>query len=318
VERVSFGILHDFRRPATDRRPYAEYYAECLDEVAAADRLGFDTVWLSEHHATEDGMMPAPLVAAAAIAARTERIRIGTSILVLPFHHPVRVAEQVAVADLLSGGRMVLGVGQGYAEHEFALFGVDRRHRGTLLDEAVAVLRQAWTRDRLDFHGRHWQFEDVPVTPRPERSIPVYVAGVSAAGLRRAARIGDGVLVYCATPRDLVARQALLAEAAPYLCTSILHVDRDPDRAWAEAAPGIGYLEGQIASLSGQAAPALDRDEYLVGTPEQVAARLVELREATGFVHFAHWARLPGLSHRRALETLELVATEVVPRLPIP
>jgi probable F420-dependent oxidoreductase len=315
----TFGVLHDFRRPLPDRGPYAAYYAECLDEVAEADRLGFDAVWLSEHHSTLDGMMPAPLVLAGAIAARTRRIRIGTSILVLPFHHPIRVAEEVAVADLLCGGRLVLGVGQGYAEQEFALFGVDRRHRGALLEEAVEVIRQAWTEDRVCFHGRHWSFDDVAVTPRPERTVPVYVGGVTEAGLRRAARIGDGIIVYCATPRDLMARRALLdsvagADRVPFVCTSVLHVADDAELAWAEAAPGIAYLEGQIAAYGGRsAAERLDRADYLVGTPDDVAGRLVELHGATGFDHFAHWARLPGLTHERALETLLLVATRVVP-----
>lgn len=114
----TFGIMHDFRRP--DGGDHHEYYAECLDEVALADRLDLDAVWLSEHHLTDDGMTPAPLVLAAAIAARTSRLRIGTSVLVLPLHHPLRVAEEAAVVDLLSGGRLVLGVGQGYAEREFA------------------------------------------------------------------------------------------------------------------------------------------------------------------------------------------------------
>ena len=134
-----------------------------------ADQLGFDGVWLSEHHLTGDGMLPAPLVMAAALAARTERIRIGTNILGLPVHHPLRVAEDAAVVDLLSDGRLTLGVGQGYSEREFAAFGVDRRRRGALLEEGVRAIRTAWSE----------------VTPRPHGRIPIYVAGVTAAGVER-------------------------------------------------------------------------------------------------------------------------------------
>jgi alkanesulfonate monooxygenase SsuD/methylene tetrahydromethanopterin reductase-like flavin-dependent oxidoreductase (luciferase family) len=237
---ATFGILHDFRQPLPHTRGYPEFYAECLDEVAEAERLGFETVWLSEHHFTPDGMPPSPLVLAAAVAARTTTIRIGTSVLVLPLHHPLRVAEDAAAVDLLSGGRLVLGVGQGYAEHEFAAFGVDRRRRGPRLDEAVGVLRD-------------WAHDGVPVTPSPDRTVPLYVGGVTEKGLRRAVRLGDGVIVYCGTPADLVARRALLDTIdadVPLVATSILHVAEDADTAWAQAAPGIAYLEGQIATYA--------------------------------------------------------------------
>ena len=310
----SFGILHDLRRPSTDRRPYSTYYTECLDEIAHADRLGFDAVWMPEHHGTDDGMLPSPLVMAAAIAARTTRIRIGTSILVLPFHHPIRVAEDVAVADLLSGGRMVLGVGQGYAEQEFALFGKDRRQRGTLLEESVEVIRKAWTGERFSHHGTHWNFDDILVTPSPDRQIPVYVGGVTPKGLERAARIGDGLLVYCAKPADLIDRRKLYDGPLPFVCTTVLHVTDNSDQAWSEAAPGIAYLEGQLAAHDNRAAPDLHRDDYLVGTPDEIADRIRDLHAATGFAHLAHWARLPGLTHAQALHSLDLLS-EVVAKV---
>lgn len=310
---MTLGIMHDFRQRLPHERTGAEFYAECLDEVAEADRLGFDTVWMPEHHLTPDGMLPSPLVMAAAIGARTRRIRIGTGILVLPLHHPVRVAEDAAVADLISGGRLILGVGQGYAGREFAAFGVDRRRRAALLEENVAVLRRALSAGRDD---------DPAVTPGPGRRIPVYVGGVTEPALRRAARIGDGIIVYCATPRELRARRALLdtvldGRRLPLVCTSVLHVAEDPEQAWAEARPGIAYLEGGIASYSDADAGARvqDRAEYLVGTPEDVAGRLAALRRDVRFDHFAYWARLPGLSHARAMESLRLVMSRVRPAL---
>jgi alkanesulfonate monooxygenase SsuD/methylene tetrahydromethanopterin reductase-like flavin-dependent oxidoreductase (luciferase family) len=300
---ATFGILHDFRQPLPHTVDYADYYAECLAEVAEAERLGFRTVWLSEHHLTPDGMPPSPLVLAAAIAARTTRIEIGTSVLVLPLHHPLRVAEDAALVDLLSGGRLVLGVGQGYAEREFAAFGVDRRRRGALLEESVATLRD-------------WSHAGAPVTPSPKRTVPLYVGGVTEQGLRRAVRLGDGVIIYCGTPADLLARRALLDtidESTPLIATSILHVAEDADEAWERAAPGIAYLEGQIAAYAEREPGSLRREDYLVGTPEEVAARLAELRDRLRFVHFAHWARLPGMSHACALESLRLVAERVLP-----
>ncbi|MGW6277341.1 LLM class flavin-dependent oxidoreductase [Kribbella sp. NPDC055071] len=212
---VEFGVLVDVRQEG------AGYSAERIDEVVLADRLGFDTAWLSEHHLAPDGILPSPLVMAGILAARTERIRIGTNVVVLPLHHPLRVAEDAAVLDLVSGGRFVLGVGQGYSEREFAAFGADRRRRGALLSDGVATIRQAWA-------------GELGVTPRPHGTIPIYAAGVTAAGLRRAASIGDGIIIYCATPADLIARRTLLDEVVetppPLLCTGIMHVAETPTK----------------------------------------------------------------------------------------
>jgi alkanesulfonate monooxygenase SsuD/methylene tetrahydromethanopterin reductase-like flavin-dependent oxidoreductase (luciferase family) len=291
---IEFGVLMDVRGEDG-------YGGERVEEVVVAERLGFDGVWVSEHHLTSDGMLPAPLVMAGVLAGRTSRIQVGTNILVLPLHHPLRVAEDAAVVDLVSGGRLSLGVGQGYSEREFGAFGVDRRRRGDLLEEGVRVIREAWAE----------------VEPRPHGNIPIYVAGVTAAGLRRAARLGDGVIIYCATPADLIARRKLLDEVVdnppPLICTGIMHVDDDADRAWADAAPGIAYLEGEIASYGGTEPPPPHREDYLVGTPEDVAARMIALHDATRFVHFAHWLRLPTLSHDAALRSLELIASRVIP-----
>ncbi|MGW1339875.1 LLM class flavin-dependent oxidoreductase [Kribbella sp. NPDC002412] len=291
---IEFGVLMDVREDG--------YGADRVAEVVVADRLGFDAVWLSEHHLTGDGMLPSPLVMAGVLAARTSRIRVGTNILVLPLHHPLRLAEDAAVVDQVSNGRMMLGVGQGYSEREFAAFGVDRRRRGKLLEEGVRVIRDAWAG---------------AVTPKPLGELPIYVAGVTAAGLRRAVRLGDGVIIYCATPADLIARRQLLDEVVanppPLICTGIMHVDDDADRAWSDAAPGIAYLEGEIASYGGTEPPPLRREDYLVGTPDDIATRLIALHEATRFAHFAHWLRLPTLPHKAAMRSLELVAGRVIP-----
>ncbi|MFI5733912.1 LLM class flavin-dependent oxidoreductase [Kribbella sp. NPDC051587] len=171
---VEFGVLVDVR---DDR------YGDVGDEVVRAERLGFASAWLSEHHLARDGALPSPLVMAGVLLGRTRQIRVGTNVLVLPFRHPVQVAEEAAVLDLVSGGRFVLGVGQGYSEREFELFGVDRRQRGRSLGEGVGVIRRAWAGES-------------GVTPRPAHDLPIYVAGVTAAGLKRAARVGDGLLVY--------------------------------------------------------------------------------------------------------------------------
>jgi alkanesulfonate monooxygenase SsuD/methylene tetrahydromethanopterin reductase-like flavin-dependent oxidoreductase (luciferase family) len=194
------------------------------------------------------------------------------------------VAEDAAVVDLLSGGRLTLAVGQGYAAAEFAGLGVDRRERASRLEEGIAVLRQAWDEPAVHHAGRHWHFNGVPGRPQPGRRLPLLVGAVAERAVERA-----------------------------LVLTGILHVAPDADQAWAEAAPGIAYLEGQLGTLREHPALTFPRGDFLVGTPAEVAQRLIALHRDTHFDHFAHWARLPGLSHERTLETLRLVAKEVVP-----
>ncbi len=227
---ATYGILHDFRQPWPHSMPGDRFYAECLDEVALADQLGFDTVWMSEHHLTDDGLLPSPLI--------------------------------------------ILGLGQGYARAEFAAFGVDRSRRGSLLEEGIGILRRAWTSDgSFSFTGAHWAFDQVRVTPRPQRPLPILVGAVSEVALQRAERVADGILVYCGQISDLRARFGLIKKLEielPVVATGILHIAPSAEQAWAEAAPGIFYLEGEIAKY-GERYPAdeLQRDDYLVGTPER-------------------------------------------------
>ena len=120
--KLRFGLWYDFRNPPAWKRPYDQLYGEIFEQIAWAEQHGFEDVWLSEHHFIEDGYSPALLPIAAAIAARTKKIRIGTSVMLLPFHHPVRLAEDAATVDVISGGRFELGVGTGYKVEEFSGF----------------------------------------------------------------------------------------------------------------------------------------------------------------------------------------------------
>lgn len=211
----------------------------------------------------------------------------------LLLHHPLRVAEDGTIVDHLSGGRFALGIGQGYAPLEFELLGVDRRTRARRLEEGVAVIRRAWEQGATGFTGRHWKIPHGPFEPKPERRIPILIGAVADAAVDRAVKLGDGLLVYCGAERDFLPRAAQLAcalaakdrsrEAFRFVATGILHVDEDADRAWADAAPGIAYLEGALASARGAPPPRPRREDYLIGTPDHVCNRLQALHAATGF-----------------------------------
>src|SRR5260221_2019176 len=181
------GIRFDLRVPSFATTTHAQLYQACLDQCAWADALGLDFVVLSEHHGVDDGYLPAPLTLAAAIAGRTKKIRINVAAVLVPLHDPIRLAEQLAVLDLASGGRVGLVAGLGYRHEEFAMAGVDRTQRGKLLEEYVTVMRKAWTGEPFEWRGR-----TVRVMPKPASPPVLMVGGSTEKAARRAARLHCG------------------------------------------------------------------------------------------------------------------------------
>lgn len=189
------------------------------DVAVAADRLGYDVVWTAEHlilpHAIRTpypygGRAPFdvtdPILDVAStlayVAALTTRVRLGTAVVVLPYHHPIALAKALATVDVLSDGRLLLGVAGGWLREEFDLLGVSFRERGARTDEYLALLERLWTDDRVSFHGRFFSLDDAAFFPKPVQRPhpPIWVGGDSAAALQRVARFGDG---WMAAPRDL-------------------------------------------------------------------------------------------------------------------
>lgn len=179
-------LIYDMRAPSFGA-PARDLYAAALDQAAWADELGFDVVGLGEHHSSDDGYNPSPLPLACAMAGRTRRIRLRTSILLAPLYDPIKLAEDVAVAQLLSGGRIVLGLGFGYRPVEFAMFGQRMEERWRLTWDACRVLKQAWTGEPFTYQGRPCR-----VTPRPDPVPPIIIGAGTPAAARKAARLADG------------------------------------------------------------------------------------------------------------------------------
>lgn len=176
-------------------------YGEVTELAVAAEEAGFDSFWVTEHHGLPDGYLPSPLTVLAALAPVTSQITLGTGVVLAPLHHPLRLAEDAAVVDLLSRGRLVLGLGLGYAEHEYRAFGVDTATRGARLEALVGALRSAWVGE--PFSCPALGLHEVRVTPAPGRRIPIWLGGYAAAAVDRARRIADGHLVGRGQP-DLV------------------------------------------------------------------------------------------------------------------
>ncbi len=167
-----------------------DLFDAALDQAAWADELGFDLIGLGEHHCSEDGYNPSPLILASAIAARTRQIRIRTSVLLAPFYDPIKLAEDLAVLQTLSRGRLIAGLGAGYRAVEFESFGRRLEDRWRVMGEIIGLLKQAWTGEPFEYEGRSCR-----VTPAPEPRAPeILLGGSSPAAARRAARIADGWL----------------------------------------------------------------------------------------------------------------------------
>lgn len=183
---LQLDITYDMRAPSFGA-PARDLYAAALDQVQWADELGFDHVGLGEHHGSPDGYNPSPLVLAAAMGARTRHIRLRTSVLLAPLYDPIKLAEDAAVTQLATNGRLVLGIGGGYRPAEFEMFGRRLEDRWQAIGETIELLRLAWTGEPFE-----WKERRCHVTPRPEPAPPILLGGGSPAAARRAARIADG------------------------------------------------------------------------------------------------------------------------------
>ena len=301
-----FGLRFDFRNPELAGTAMADRYAAALDMAEWADRLGFVTVVLSEHHGSADGYLPSPLPMAAAIAARTRNVRIQLAALIAPFHDPLRLAEDVAVVDLLSNGRLDLVVANGYVPGEFAMFGEAMSDRVRRTTELVSVLKQAWTGRPFEYRGR-----TVQVTPTPAQpgGPAISLGGSTDAAARRAARIADGFMpsnpgLWDAYRAEVVALGRPDPGPSTGGDTSAFHIARDREQGWADYAPyamhemnayGAWMAEGGVGAAGGYTQIA-DADalratgQYRVVTPDDLTAEL----QAAGPFGFAMFHPLCG------------------------
>jgi probable F420-dependent oxidoreductase len=184
---MRYGVLFSCQDPPGSSIGHPAVYAAALEQVVAAEAQGYEWVNITEHHVAADGYLPALLPLLAAMAARTSRIRLSTGMLILTLHNPIRIAEEAAVVDILSGGRLTLGVAAGYREVEFAVMQVDYRTRGQRFRESLEILELAWTGEPFSYSGEVFNFPEVVVRPRPVQrpGVPLWLGGTTPVALRR-------------------------------------------------------------------------------------------------------------------------------------
>jgi probable F420-dependent oxidoreductase len=213
--RIGIGLFTG-QVPSGSDRTFGQEYGETLELVRLAEAVGFDSAWVSEHHGASDGYLPSLLPMLAAFAAVTDRIRLGTGVVLTPLHDPLRLAEDAAVVDQMSDGRLTLGLGIAWRQEEFRMFGVAFAERLARTVETVEILRRAWTGERFSFEGDCFRYDRVRVTPPPaqEGGPSILLGGYVDAAARRAGRIGDGHITDAADVEAVRRAAALMEEGA--------------------------------------------------------------------------------------------------------
>jgi probable F420-dependent oxidoreductase len=311
------------------------YWPESLEEVTRGEELGFDSVWMEEHHSVTNHYWPSPLTILAGYASRTSRVMLGTDILVAAFYHPVRLAEDVALLDVMSNGRMTLGIAIGYKPDEFTLYGVDLEKRGARFEEQLAIVRGLWTEERVSFKGRYYtvegRLEPKPLTrPHP----PVWIGGWGELTLRRAATLADNWIPgpTADLPRLLAGKKTFLenrqaaGRTAPItewpLTRDVIIADTDQRaRELAEDHIMVAYRREYAGGwrhpfIDASIATDLDtlmEDRFIIGGPDQVIHKIRTFVEEYGMTHLICRLFFPGMPHRHIMRELELLSREVMP-----
>ena len=319
-----------------------EFLRKAVDQFVSAEALGYDSVWVNEHHFhSYGGLLPSLPAALAALSQRTTRVRLGTSVVVLPLHHPLDVAEQMAMVDLLSNGRLELGVGRGFVEHDYQVMGVDYTEAQDRLKEGMEIIRRAWMGETFSHHGRYYNLDNVQVWPRPEQQSPplwLAVAG-NPASLDYAAVEGMGVITtgHSRPPEKLAplaqhyrdawrdaGRQSPVDLAVHYHCvvaesrveafrlaeTGLHEHNRQnhATRSLSKATPGPEPAHPPVEEL-------VEQGRILAGTPDDCLATLRRLIAETGATEAHCMFQFGKIDFEQSQRSLELFAREVMPRL---
>jgi alkanesulfonate monooxygenase SsuD/methylene tetrahydromethanopterin reductase-like flavin-dependent oxidoreductase (luciferase family) len=346
---MKFGIMNLF--PVREGESDRNVMLDTLEEIELADQLGFDSVWLAEHHFSEYGILGNPLNFGMAIAERTEQIRIGTAVLVLPFYDPIRLAEDAATLDVISGGRLTLGVGRGYQPREFAGFRTTLEESKARYQETLDIIRLAWAEETWRYEGEIYKFADEMTTyPRPFQpgGPPILQGTVSPDSFRKRGRDGEPIITSPQfTPLALMKQNfdlyregmgegghdisryeipfmqqvwcgdgeaglTMAAEAALRYYQSVGKVIPGSEEALEAEAKYYERVQKNISLLTLEQTLTHGGN---FGSPEAVAESIDMLRRELGISHYIGWFRIPSLDRKAAIASMERFASDVMPLL---
>jgi len=346
---VKFDIFYQL--PQADSQNTPERYRDLIAEAVEADRLGFDTVWLAEvHFAPRFSVMPAPMMLHAAIAERTRRIRLGLAVNLMPLHHPMRLAEETAMLDVLSGGRVEFGAGRGAFALNYRGYGVPMPESRALFEEGLEMVRAAWTQDRVTFHGRHYSVDGIQVVPKPVQR-PHPPIRLAANSLDTFAYAGtNGYRIFAGGPVNpfpvladrLAVYDRALAESGRArpddwfagLLITFAGTDGASVRAKFEPSlrnyfnsvseiiepealvPGVqSEFEKVRNRLRGMQYDQVNEIMAALGEPEYIADKIASLRERFGFTRLVCWFETGGIAgHENVIAAMRLFAERVMPK----
>jgi alkanesulfonate monooxygenase SsuD/methylene tetrahydromethanopterin reductase-like flavin-dependent oxidoreductase (luciferase family) len=325
-----FGFAFDMRNPPQWQKPWHDLYAEHLDFIAWTETIGFEAVWFAEHHAASDGYLPSPLAMAAAVASRTKTMRIGSAIALAPFYHPVRLAEDAAVIDIISNGRFDLALAIGYVKAEAERYGLDFAKRARRTDETLQIVRRLWQGETFSFEGEFYQLSNSRISPLPVSDhMPLWIGGNSPAAYRRAAKYGDGFFGPVESYQAYVSELTSLGMAGSRArirsigASDMWHlVSEDPERTIDEVLDHIVYQTNSYAEWQEGTTTAaftkVARDDLRpaasrwVMTPEQSIAHFQAKLAIAPFESHAMMAPA-GFPLTKMAEHAELFASKVLP-----
>lgn len=333
---MKFGIYSSIGNPVT-RKGLDKHVDQVVEEAKLAEKVGFDSCVFGERHQEKDGFLPSPLILATTVAANTTSLRTGTMLILLPLHHPVQVAEDALTLDVISKGRLIIGVGLGASEADLQAFGVDRKVRVQRLEEGIEIIRSCWSAKKFSVSGEAYKLTDIQILPEPfqQSGPPIWIGANSQLGAKRAGRMGDAFVVDPSANLetsmefiDAYRKEAISFNREPQVVVMRdSWVGRTAKEAVNDYGPALGkayqyYWKKGLKAYQGikseneVSLASLGKNRAIVGSPEDCIKEYHRWHDATGADYFIlrmRHAHGYGPSHDKIMESIKLFGESVIP-----
>lgn len=323
-----FTVFDNYQKQGKIKRAPEQFLEEVVEQSVLADELGYESVWFAEHHFNEYGILSAPKLLLASIAQKTKNIRLGAAVVVLPFHNPILVAEDYALLDVLSNGRVNLGLGSGYLPHEFAGFKLDGKDKVHRFNEGLSIIEKAWTGETFTHEGEYYQYGEINIQVQPKQNpIPIWIAALHPESVKFVGKMGYNVMGLPYVAGNSIAdikvildnyRQAYKEaghDEGKIHTPLALHayVAETREQAVEDAKEHLNlYLDTRLYGKSAKFEDLEAREQLLIGSPEDVIKRLKEYQEV-GCNEVMMLMNFGGMPHEKVLKSIELTARQVMP-----